>query len=256
MDDRLRVAQGALAFNDDAYNAFHARHDVFLRGTILIVLVALLVSLPAFIMDVAKGLRGQSLTQASDVTAQFEQGLQLILPYMQKVPPTVLQQIRQGFETGTEIAARIEALPTPIPRPIGRGLEALGRWLSQPFQGGLPLAAATLGTWLGYGIWVMLFAKLLGGRGDLAGFFGTTSLFALPHVLNIFGPLPYLGAITGLIAYIWGGAIYVKATAVSHELTLGRALLAVILPVAILLALMAVFGIGLLGIIGLLVAAR
>jgi hypothetical protein len=256
MDEQLDVARGALTFRDDAYQAFHARHDVFLRGAVLIVVVALLVSLPAFIMDLANGLRSQSPTGANNVSAQFEQGLQQALPFMQNVPPSVLQQIRQGFETGTEIAARIEALPTPIPRPIGRGLEALGRWLSQPFGSRLPLTAASLGTWLAYGIWVMLFAKLLGGRGDLAGFFGTTSLYALPHVLNIFGSVPYLGPITSVIAFAWGGAIYVKATAVSHQMTLSRALLAVILPVVALAALLAVLGLGFLVLVGILVSGR
>jgi hypothetical protein len=83
----------------------------------------------------------------------------------------------------------------------------------------------------------MLVAKLLGGRATLARFFGTTALFAAPHVLNIFGPLPFVGALLGLLAFLWGVGIYVKATAVSHDLSGGRALLAVVLPVVVVLAL-------------------
>ena len=56
--------------------------------------------------------------------------------------------------------------------------------------GGFPLAAVALGTWLGYGIWVMLFAKLLGGRSTLAGFFSTTALYAVPHLLSFFAFIP------------------------------------------------------------------
>ena len=169
---------------------------------------------------------------------------------MQNLPPDVrdqlLSQIRQGFQTGQAIAARIEALPTILPRPVGRGLEALGKWLSRPFGGAVfPLSVATLGTWLGYGIWVTLMAKLLGGRADLPGFFGTTSLFAGPHLLNILGPVPILGPLAGFIAFVWGIGIYVKATAVSHELSTERALLAVLLPILILavILIVVVFGV-------------
>ena len=148
----------------------------------------------------------------------------------------ILAQVRQAFQTGAEIAAGMISLPTILPYPIPTFLQAIGGWLSIPFQRpGFPLAAASLATWLGYGIWVMLAAKLLGGRGSLSGFLGATSLFAVPHILNIFGPAPILGGIMGLIAYIWGLLIYIKGTAVSHEMAVGRALLAVVLPLLVLL---------------------
>jgi hypothetical protein len=84
-----------------------------------------------------------------------------------------------------------------------------------------------LGAWLGYGIWVMLFAKLLGGRASLASFFGATAIFVVPHLLLILRWVPILGGLLAFIAFVWGLALYVKATAVSHGLTLDRALLAV-----------------------------
>jgi hypothetical protein len=97
----------------------------------------------------------------------------------------------------------------------------------------------------------MLAARLLGGRGGLAGFFGTTALFAVPHVLNVFNMAPYVGGVLGFIAFAWGAAIYVKATAVSHELSIERALLAVLLPVLVAFAiaiLVALVAFGLIGI--------
>jgi hypothetical protein len=49
--------------------------------------------------------------------------------------------------------------------------------------------------------------------------------------------LPFLGTALGFIAYLWGLGIYIKGTASSHQLSLERALLAVILPILILLLL-------------------
>ncbi len=78
-----------------------------------------------------------------------------------------MEQMRAGMDMGLRIGERIGGLPTMMPAPISRLLTAVGGWFSRPFSGAaFPLAAATLGTWLGYGIWVMLVAKLLGGRGD------------------------------------------------------------------------------------------
>jgi hypothetical protein len=42
-----------------------------------------------------------------------------------------------------------------------------------------------------------------------------------------------------LIAFLWGIVIYVKATMVSHELTVGRAIVAVFLPMVVIAVLVA-----------------
>ncbi len=138
------------------------------------------------------------------------------------------------------LAAQIDRLPTALPRPLARAFIGLGHWLSRPFASSpVPLAAAALGTWLGYGIWVMLAAKLLGGRGTLHGFFGATAFFAVPHVLDIFAGVPVAGPILGTVALIWGIVIYAVATGVSHRLSAGRALVAVFAPVVLLLTVVA-----------------
>ncbi len=257
MVDRLvATARGVLAFNTDCYRHFHSRHDVFLRGVVLIALVALIASLPLFVIDLVNDASNRG-ARVSGFTQQYQQAVQSMLPFMQNLPPEALAQVNRGFEVGSEIAARIEAVPTPIPRPIGRALEALGNWLSKPFAGdAFPLAVAGLGTWLGYGIFVMLFARLLGGRSDMAGFFGATSLYALPHLLNVFGPVPYLGPLLGVVAFVWGVAVYVKATAVSQELTLGRAAWAAFLPLLLALAILMLLAIALIVFIALATVGR
>jgi hypothetical protein len=157
----------------------------------------------------------------------------------------IVGQIKQYMQMGMDIATRVMTLPTILPKPLGGIFQAIGAWLSRPFgNAGFPLSQAVLTTWLGYGIWVMLFAKLMGGRATLARFFGTTALYAVPHLLNICAPLPIAGPLLGFVAFIWGAVIYVKATAVSHELSEGKALLAVILPLIVAAAVAFLVGMG------------
>jgi hypothetical protein len=255
MSDWIRTVRGALTLNTAAFTGFRDGRDVFYRGLLLIVVVALLAGLPTLATETVKGLRGGSVAaEMDDAAAQFDQAMRQMEPFLQNIPAdvreTILAQAKAGFQMGADIAVRIEKIPTFLPRRLTAVLEAFGRWLSRPFGGaGFPLAAATLGTWLGYGVWVVLVAKLLGGRGTLPRFFGTTGLFAVPHVLNILHPIPFLGGLVGFIAFLWGAAIYVKATAVSQELTVERALLAVVAPILAVILLLIVLASGLAGLI-------
>ena len=66
---------------------------------------------------------------------------------------------------------------------------------------------------------------------------GCTALYVAPQILTILQVISCLGPILGFVAFVWGLVIYVKATAVANELSLGRALLAAILPAAVLIGL-------------------
>jgi hypothetical protein len=227
----------ALLFDGAAFDRLRQRRNVFAEGLLVILLVALLAGLPGLISNTIKALQNKPLTsaEAAEATQGFASGLDQARAVLENLPPEVraaaqvaLDQASENFRMGLEIGTRVASLPTPLPRPVPQILEQIGAWASRPFGGtGIPLAAATLGAWLGYGIWVMLFAKLLGGRASLASFFGTTAIFAVPHLLMVLRWVPYLGGLLALIAFIWGLALYVKATAASHQLTLDRALLAV-----------------------------
>lgn len=174
------------------------------------------------------------------------------------IPSEVLVMVRQQFESGLGIAEGIMGLPTTLPRPVGRFLEALGRWLSSPF--------VRLGAWLSYGIWVLLLARLLlGAKGSLRDFLTTTPLYSVPQLLTFLAPVPCLGGLLGIVAAVWGWLIYTKATAVSlgwvqqrvgadglvmgEETQWGRALVAVLLPAALLffLVLFVILGLFILG---------
>jgi len=100
---------------------------------------------------------------------------------------------------------------------------------------------------------VMLAAKLLGGTGRLQEFLGTAALSSVPYLLLILSWVPCLGSVLGLVAWVWGILIWVAATAVAHgwtapvtapegevtryQVSWGKAILAVILPVLALFVL-------------------
>jgi len=264
VNEWILTLRGALVLDTATIVRQRDRRSGVFDGFVIIIVVALLVGLPSLAISTGKGLdRGAAAAAEMETAADmFGRALQQAAPLLQSLPSSIreqfLAQVRQSFQTGAEIAAGIVDLPRILPYPIPSLLKSIGDWLSRPFQrSGFPLAAASLATWLGYGIWVMLSAKLLGGRGSLSGFLGATSLFAVPHILNIFGPVPVLGGFMGLVAFIWGLLIYIKGTAVSHEMTAARAFLAVILPIlAVLLILLLSIMVGAVALIGLIAGNR
>lgn len=242
----LRDLWAAARLRSEVFAGLSARADAFLRGFLVIVAVALIAGLPALVGDLLGGMGAEEAADALAVRSSVRQAAERVLPALEGLGLSpvereeMLAQITQGLDLGLYIGAETAALPTPLPEPSGAIFRAAGGWLSRPFaDSGFPLAAAALGTWLGYGVWVMLFARLLGGSSTLHGFFGATALFALPHLLGIFGRVPVLGALLTVVAFAWGIAIYVKATSVSHQLSTARALLAVAAPVLIIMALIA-----------------
>jgi hypothetical protein len=241
----LNNVWNACLLRSEALSSFRDRRDVFFQGFLIIVVIALLVGMPAFISNVVRAVQlPTSEAQLEEAAGQIENGLKQIEPLLGFMPTEARQQlpeIARMVKTWIAAGVEISTLDTTLPRPLGALLQALGSWLSLPFTAsGFPLSVVSMVTWLGYGLWVMLLAKLLGGRGTLAGFLGTSALYAVPHVLSFFAWIPCLGAILSLVAFLWGIVIYVKATVVSHELSLGRAIVAVFVPMAVILLLVVV----------------
>ncbi len=251
----------ATLLKNEAFLRLIRRNDAFALGFLTILLAALIGGLPVFIADLVGAARPQSIE--ADISAGFaeaERNLRSFLPMFGDLSSAerqaVLDQIEEGMELAVGAVRDVAALPRPLPQPTGEVFEAIGRYTSRPFADtGIPLAGATLATWLGYGIWVMLFAKLLGGRATLAAFFAATAVFAVPFVLQVFGVIPALAPVVTIIAFVWAIVIYIKATAVSHEFGAGQAVLAMLLPIVIVIiaaALLAAFvaaliGLGLMG---------
>lgn len=247
MSEWIRTLWNGARFRGPAFSGLDERRDAFLHGLLIVLVIGLVVGLPGLIGDVVAGLRPVDVEAELDkAMSGMDQFVEQMKPYLGNMPggamDEIIGQIKENMRFGFDIVRKVEGLSTFLPKPIDRTFQAIGKWASKPFAGsGLPLGAATLGTWLGYGIWVMLFAKLLGGRGTLTGFFGATALYAVPHTLSFFAFIPVLGGILSFAAYLWGLAIYVKGTAVGHHLSIERALLAALLP-ALIALLVAIIG--------------
>jgi hypothetical protein len=127
----------------------------------------------------------------------------------------------------------IDALPRPLPKAIGGFLQTLGSWISAPFT--------HLGSWMGYAIWVLLFAKLMGGLGDTRRFLGLTALYAVPNLLGFFSFIPFLGGVIAFAGAVWGWVVFAKAVEQGQEFTMGKAILVAILPVIVMFVVIFLF---------------
>jgi hypothetical protein len=225
--EMLQLARGALFLDTQTFVAQREARDTFRKGMLLVVVITLLAGSLSFVVSTVKGIlppRGDA--QREEVENQISRVLEF-LPF--EMDAETERMIVGSIEAGLDIGFEIAQLPTPLPRPVKGFLQALGGWITAPLL--------RLGGWMGYAFWVLLVAKLLGGRATLSQMLGCTALYVVPQILTILQVIPCLGAILGFIAFIWGLVIYVKATAVANELSLGRALLAAILPAAVLIGL-------------------
>lgn len=228
MKGLLEFAWDVLLFRDEAYAQHVARADVLKRGLALLVLVTLLAGLIPFIVNVINDLRLASIEvqrQEAEVGIQeFVKSLDAVRPYLD-LPPGFEEQMTAYMRAGMGIGFDVESLPTRLPKPVGRVLQDLGAFLSLPFS--------RLAGWMGYALWVLLVAKLMGGRATVSQMLGATALYAVPHILDFLGFVSCLGPMIGLVATVWGIAIYVKALTVASDFSIGRAITATIVPVLI-----------------------
>ena len=100
-------------------------------------------------------------------------------------------------------------------------------------------------SWLIFGLFAHLFARLLGGSANLGQTLGATSLAAAPQLLALLTVLPFV-VVAGIAT--WTLLCRYMAIRVTHELSWARAMWSVILPVVALLILGGILG-GLAGVI-------
>ncbi|MBN1658761.1 MAG: YIP1 family protein [Anaerolineae bacterium] len=82
--------------------------------------------------------------------------------------------------------------------------------------------------WLIYGLLAYLFARWLGGTGDLSDTLGVLALAAAPQMLNVFTLLPYVSV--GLLIPVWGILCAYVGLKTAHNLPWHRAVWATLLP--------------------------
>jgi len=243
MNDMINTLKGVVLLDEKTYQSFLSSENVMKRGIYILLACFLLIAFPAAVGQLVNNVTPFTVEKAETFQEQFFQGFDQALPFMPQDADFqfFMKQFRENFAYGVKFGVAIDALPRPLPRAIGSFFQAFGGWLSSPF--------AHLGSWLGYAIWVLLFAKITGGFGGVNRFLGLTALFAVPNLLGFFSFIPFVGGLFTVAGVIWGWVVYVKAVGVSQEFSGGKAFLIAILPVVVMFVAILLFtlmtGIGL-----------
>lgn len=192
------------------------------QGFGLVVLAAVVAGALTFLFNWVEAARGGAalplVRLSTDLTRQADRLANLPLP----------------LDIWADTASTVAGLPAPLPDWLAAGLSALGAWLSLPLS--------WLNLWLVYGLVVLSIAKLLGATTILPRFYAATAYAFAPLSLLLFSPIPCLGWLASVIAFAWALVIYLQAVRFVTSLSLGRTVLAVLLPAAlsVLLGLLAV----------------
>ena len=225
----LATLRDIVLLRTPAYEQWRDRPNAMKRGVLVLLVCFLVAGSISSAIGFFASVRPVSLEDGDQFRQEFQRNMEMWQQFMPPQDPmtqAIMDEFLDNFESGWRIGVAIDSLETPLPRGLARWFEALGGWLSG--------ALGNLGFFLAYAVWVLLFAKLLGGNGGVDRFLGLTALFALPNLLGVFSFIPCAGPQIAFIGWAWGVAVYVKGVQVSQRLDLGKALLATILPALIL----------------------
>lgn len=223
---------GALTLRTATYAQLRERADAFLYGFVVLAIAVLISGAVTLLADAVRASQSVSREQVlAQANAIFEQNY--------NGPPAMRAQIQPYVTESASMIYELEQLEPQagaIARPVGNVLRYIGNVFALPFQwayvGWTLFAALLFGT----------VAWWLGGRGSLNQMLGLTALAAAPQIflvipalLTLFAALTNLSALTcvnGLIGFaiaLWSAVIYVKATSVAQQISIARALGAIVL---------------------------
>jgi hypothetical protein len=248
MNEMINTLKGVVLLDEKTFQTFLASENTMKRGIFILLACFLVAALPAAIGQLIDNVQPFTPERAEVFQEEFLQGFEQIIPFLplDENFQDFMEQFKENLAFGTGIAVAVDALPRPLPRAIGGFFQAFGGWLSLPFT--------HLASWMSYAIWVLLFAKITGGFGGVNRFLGITALYAVPNLLGFFNFIPVLGGVISFVGVIWGWIVYIKATEVSQEFTMSKAILVAILPVLVMIG--AIFLIIILATIGLVGSAQ
>jgi hypothetical protein len=229
MGEMLGTLLRTLVLDDSAYQDWRDRPNLFLRGIVLIAIVILIAGLIVFAVNLVNQVRAPDLDQ---IEQEIRQGFEMqsrFNPGMQNMPPEVKKMMDQMIDTIIPMVKDISQIQAPLPRGISGFFTATGAYLSRVF--------GALGSWMLYGALVLIAVNLLGGSAKLPDFLGMSALYSLPLLLTLLTPIPCVGALLGLIGWIWAIVVYVKAVSVASDMGGGKSVLAVFAPLIVLILL-------------------
>jgi hypothetical protein len=220
MGSLLNTLWRTVILDDAAYGEWRERPNVFLRGIVLIILISLLAGLVSFAVDLANRVKPVEVAAIEEQIDQWFGTQSQFLPFYRD--PEVEEMMKAMTDVIVPMVVDLAEIKAPLPQGFVGFFNAFGSWLSR--------ALTAVGGWLLYGALVLLFANLLGGSAKLPEFLGTVAVYVVPGLLGLLSPIPCIGPLLVIIGTVWAIVVYVKATAVTANLSAGRAILAVVAP--------------------------
>lgn len=204
--DTLRLGWNALLLKDEAYEKMRIDPNSVAKGLILIIVVGVAIALLGLVGDVLEWASTPNLNAITDT----------VLDYLPRMP---------WWE---------EASRDP---DLARFLDQIRYWNFStwfgptPGMGAINIILTPLGLvvrWLIYGLLAYVFARWLGGTGDLSATLGVLALAVAPQALNVLRVFPYVEL--GNLLSIWGILCAYVGLKTAHKLYWYRAMWATLLP--------------------------
>ncbi len=206
----LRLVWEALFLNEAPYAEMREEAKPALYGLGLVALVALVVALVGL---VGTTLEWATTPKMADIQSAVFEGIQEAdwyqdLQYDDEFNAAFPQWYKMGWRVFPQLFGAPDLLTAGLRiifLPLGLGL-----------------------VWLLYGVAAHLFARMLGGQGNLGQTLGCTALAIAPQLLNLTTLLPYV--VVGGVVGAWTLLCRYTALKTSHRLNWSRALAATLLP--------------------------
>lgn len=219
--------------DNNAYEEWRKRPNLFLRGIVLILVVSLAAGIVSFTVNLATLARPVNVAGIESEMKRWFETQSQFYPGMQA--PEVREAMEEMMDSLIPMIRDIASIRSPLPRSLSALFQATGGWISRTL--------IAIAGWLFYGALVLVFVNLLGGTARLPEFLGMVSLYVIPGLLGILSPVPCLGTILVLVGALWGIIIYVKAVSFTTGLDIGPSILAVVAPLLVLVLLGLVVGV-------------
>lgn len=212
----------ALFLDDRAFDQMRDDDNPFVEGLFLIVAIATITGLLAFIGQ----LLGWAATPRLGDMQQVILGLLREQPWWEQMAasPQALAQFQQFWDGGWRLFPALAGAPDP--RAAAFNIIAWPLW--------------GIISWLTYGVVAYLFARLFGGVGTLSKTLGTTALAFTPWMFHGLQVIPFF--VLGGAISTWQLILRYKAIRSAHDLTWARAMWATLLPFLLLVALSVLAG--------------
>lgn len=210
--------------DDAAYQEWRERPNLFLRGIVLILLITLVAGIITFAVSMVNNVQSVNPAEIEEAILKSIEQQRMFNPALQD--PETSRLVEDMVQVIVPMVTDIAQVEAPLPRGFGGFFQSVGSWLSR--------ALTAIGGWLLYGALVLVAVNLLGGSAKLPDFLGMVSLYSIPGLLSLLGPVPCIGGILVFIGAVWGIVVYIKAVSVTTGLDGGRAIVATIAPAVII----------------------